>query len=240
MNRILLSRTTAARVIGGLLLFLALTLGSLLLAGCDLADPVRPRTLAYESTGDLRVLLQSSKTINVPPTLASPATYFFDEDDALIGKVEVTISRVELRGKGGERVTLSNEPETFDLLELQGGESALLALHKNLPGRRYNRIELTISKAVVVLDLEVKPVRLVAEVPKKATIVPLSDFKIEGAHLAKLALNFDLEKSFTIQAEPQLHLTLKPAVEALGVNYEAEDSEPEGDEDLVFSDGRED
>lgn len=218
-----LPNTVFTRAVGGLLLLAALLPA---LTGCDVADPIEGAATmsseagGTEAVGTIRVLLQSSKSISIPPGFFSPSVNFLAEDDGLVEKVEVTITRVELHSKDGKSITLSDESQTFDLLALQGGEKARLVKLEDLPHKSYHRMDLTISKAAVVLALAAETVRLEAEGVKKTATVPLPNFEIESKQLAKLALNVDLDKSFTVKAKPHLHLQFHPAVEALGFNYE--------------------
>jgi hypothetical protein len=87
------------------------------------------------------------------PSKSSTQNTVFTVSDAsanmrAVSEVEITIDQVRVRSTAEAWITVSNQTKTFELIELNG--SAQLLAETNLSAGTYDRVELDISKVVVV------------------------------------------------------------------------------------------
>ncbi len=164
----------------------------------------------------------------------------------LVDEVNVTISRVELRG--GEKVVIvMDEPRTFNLLELQNGVSAELGALE-IPAGRYTQARLIVDDAVVLMNdggaFDLK-------VPSGSVRVMLDGVEVEEGQDVSLTLDFDVDKSFVVQGNPNTPagikgFLLKPTVISKGMKEngrrggdgdddDEEEEDDNGDDDLEVS-----
>lgn len=63
-----------------------------------------------------------------------------------VSKVEVTIDQIRVRAEGGAWTTVSNETQTFDLLQLRATNTVQLMTQVQLQERNYDMVELNVSQ----------------------------------------------------------------------------------------------
>ncbi|GIV60152.1 MAG: hypothetical protein KatS3mg043_1241 [Rhodothermaceae bacterium] len=158
---------------------LALVFGSL--TRCDSLE---------ESTAGARGTLQLYLT---------DAPFPFD----LVDSANVTITRVDLVPAGDSSAirTVSETTRTFNLLDLRGGVTALLA-DTTLEAGTYAQLRLIVREAAVVLK---DGRRFDLQVPSGAQTgikVLLDGFVIGADSLSTLTLDFDVSESFVVQGNP--------------------------------------
>ncbi len=189
-----------------------LLLGLAPLAGCDVTEPVKPEP----QQGNLRVLL-------------TDAPFPFDLAEA----ANVTITRLTLHGSEGGPIVLLEQQRAFNLLDLQGGVTALLATQDDLREGDYGQVQLDVSAASVVFkDGRVFDLK----VPSGSIKVLLDGFSIEEGKTATLTLDFDVEESFVVLGNPNTPAGIKgflfkPVVKPLGWDYDPADDDGDGGDD---------
>ena len=67
-------------------------------------------------------------------------------DMGQVTAMEMTISQIRIRAEGGEWTTVSDETQTFDLLQLREMATAQLMLQTQLQTRNYDMVELNCSR----------------------------------------------------------------------------------------------
>jgi hypothetical protein len=193
--------------------FLAVAIGvTLILSGCDAFSNNR----AVE--GRIQVLLTDNPLED------------FEE-------ANVTVRRVELLGtnSSGESslIVLSDEDQSFNLLELQNGVTASLA-DVSVPAGRYNQLRLVIDDEAHILFVNGSTETL--KVPSGAQTgikVVFPHFEIESDDdLYTLTVDFDVEDSFVKAGASGMYI-FKPVLKAhaMVANGEAVDVNEDDDDD---------
>jgi hypothetical protein len=184
--------------------FAALLLASMialaLLCGCG-GGSVHARvnnghgTLVIHLT-DAPLDLSGVQSVNV--TLSSVVVYPGQQ----IGSGVADPAQTELRP-----IVLMTHPQTFDLLTLTGGASALLASGE-VPGGDYDRIRLEITDAVLV-DTQGATTLLKIDSGKVDIPVP---FHVSGGTETGVILDFDAGASVQVNATGSGQMILRPVV----------------------------
>lgn len=181
------------------LLFPAVFLAAALLAaavGCDTAG------LSQNGNGTIRVLMTDAPIDNV-------------------AEAHVTIRRVELVGEAGV-VVLSDEDQEFDLLELQNGLTADLAIDE-VPDGEYHQLRIIVDEEATLVFKDGSTATL--KIPSGAQTgikIDLPEFEINGdADEAEILIDFDASKSF-VKAGASGKWIFKPVIHAerIAVNGE--------------------
>jgi hypothetical protein len=126
----------------------------------------------------------------------------------LVDEANVTINKIEARNKSSEGnpfVTLSEELQTYNLLDLQNGVTAVLAVTEVPPGE-YDLVRLHVSKASITLDDEEETtfdltVPSGAQTGIKVFLDP--PLTVAEAVTSALLLDFDVSQSFVVQGNPE-------------------------------------
>jgi hypothetical protein len=119
----------------------------------------------------------------------------------LVRETTVTIDKVEVHVSNSPTVasgflTLTEIPQTFNLLELQGGVTATL-LDADLEAGKYGQIRLLVSSASVTLtDDRVFDLEVPSGDTSGIKIVPKPHIVVEGGLTTDLILDFDVSQSF--------------------------------------------
>jgi len=193
----------------------ALAVG-VMVSGCD--------SVESNEYGSLRVLL-------------TDAPFPFDH----VAEARVTIERVEIvQGVGDEDVDLealdesqfvlvSSEPQTFNLLDLRDGITAVLG-EVELQAAGYSHVRIHVSDPLVEMkDGTSYPLK----VPSSVVKVHLPAFEVGDEGVTELTLDFNVEHSFVVRGifdSPSFRgFIFKPVVRLLRYVVEGEETEFEGD-----------
>lgn len=126
----------------------------------------------------------------------------------LVDEANVTINKIEARNKSSEGnpfVTLSEKLQTYNLLDLQNGVTAVLAVTEVPPGE-YDLVRLHVSEASITLDDEEETtfdltVPSGAQTGIKVFLDP--PLTVAEAVTSELLLDFDVSQSFVVQGNPE-------------------------------------
>lgn len=179
MDRIPLSvssmreRGTGGRIRALVFALSAFVLGALLVSACDSAA-----TGPDGETGTLTVLL-------------TDAPFPFD----LVESANVTISRVDVVTESGIETAVGVEEQSFDLLELQDGVTALLGSAEVEAGT-IQQVRLVVSDAWVVMNDGREFDLTVPSGAQTGIKILTPGLEVEGDLEAVLTLDFDVEDSF--------------------------------------------
>jgi hypothetical protein len=119
----------------------------------------------------------------------------------LVSTADVTIDRIEVHvsdspSQASGWMTLSETPQTFNLLDLQGGVTATL-LNASLPAGTYGQIRLHVASATVTLtDDRQFDLNVPSGDPSGIKINPSPQIVVEGGLTTDLILDFDVGQSF--------------------------------------------
>lgn len=200
-----------------------LVVGVLALVALASCTTVGPEDEKKTGSGGVRVLLTDDP-------------FPFD----LVDEANVTVTHVALEGRDDGSFILSDEPQTLNLLDLQGDVTALLAADGNLESGLYEELLLKVSSASVVLKTGK---RFDVQVPAgKIRVEELDGFKIVKGKEVTLTLDFLIDESFEVRGRVDTPAGIKgfrfePVVKALGWSYEDEDDDGKGDDDGDDDDG---
>ncbi|HEX7070985.1 MAG TPA: DUF4382 domain-containing protein, partial [Rhodothermales bacterium] len=158
--------------------FVFLIAGSLAIAACDSLS----NDGSMDGGGRVRLLL-------------TDAPFPFD----LVAEARVTISSVELVGARGNVILLTDEDQTFNLLDLRDGVTAEIGEDVIEPGV-YTHAQLWVTDAVVIFkdgrtfDLKV---------PSGRIKVLLPGFEVDADGVTEATLDFDVSNSFVVRGNIQ-------------------------------------
>ena len=174
------------------LLFAAvLSVGALAVAGCDSTGTDDGQT------GSLQVMLTDAP---FPFDRAEAANVTIERVLALTTSDTTETSVGEADDEG--RVVLSDEEQSFNLLELRDGVTAPLAAEE-LPAGTYQQIRLILGEeASVVMDDGTTYDLTVPSGTQTGVKVLLGGLRIEPGAESELTLDFDVEDSFIVQGNP--------------------------------------
>ena len=166
--------------------------------------------------------------------LLTDAPFPFD----LVQEARVTITSVELvRVDGeaaGEVIVLSDEDQSFNLLDLQDGVTAEIG-EDLIPAGVYSHARLSVSDAAVIMK---DGTEYNLKVPSGRIKVLLPDFEVDEDGITEATLDFDVENSFVtrgnIHAPGFKGFIFKPVVKTIRVSIDDEDRniDVDFDEDL--------
>ena len=176
------------------------------------ATPVPTPSVPVAPTGG-----QTPSAEATPPSSAQPgsgqATLELRVTDAPpegVSKIEITVGSVEVnRAEGPSPVgweTVISEPQTFDLVQLEGIE-ALLGSSQLEPGR-INQIRLEIVEATITLNGE----DLTATVPS-GRLRLVGSFELSADETTVVTLDFDADKSVVLRGN--MNPLIRPVVKLL-------------------------
>lgn len=116
----------------------------------------------------------------------------------LVQSANVTINRVDIHSEATGSVTISEETENFNLLDLTNGVSALLG-DVEIAAGTYDAVHLYVEDASIVMKngtvFDVK-------VPSNRIKVLLHGLEVEEGEDVTLTIDFDVSKSFVVQGNP--------------------------------------
>ncbi len=161
----------------------------LLLAGCDTSALTESAT-----SGTVRILMADAPL-----------------DD--VAEARVTIQRVELVGEGGV-VVLSEEEQEFDLLELQNGITADLALEE-VPSDNYHQLRIIVAEeATLVFKDGTESTLKIPSGAQTGIKINIPEFEIDdGADEAEILIDFNVAESF-VKAGRSGKYIFKPVIHA--------------------------
>jgi hypothetical protein len=132
--------------------------------------------------------------------------------------VVVEFTGVALRPEGGEEIVINfNEPQSIDLLALQGGASSALLDGQTVPAGRYSGLRLLVNAARNNADSYIT----LADGTQHSLFVPsgaqsglklVRGFTVPVDGEASFTIDFDLRKSITSPQAPGSDYFLKPAL----------------------------
>lgn len=150
-------------------------------------------------------------------------------------EVLVTIERVELLGRGADGestlLVLSDEPQVFNLLELQHDVSAPLA-DVDIPAGRYNQLRLVIDEEA---DVQMKngPRVRIPSGDKTGLRVVFPSFSISADRdVAQVTVDFDVNDSFVNAGSSGTYI-FKPVVRAHALVVNGEDVEIDAEDTSI-------
>lgn len=197
---------------------LSVLLGAAALVACgsSLTDPARD---LGEGQGGLTVLL-------------TDAPFPFE----LVSQANVTINRVDIVSDNEGILTIAEGEQTFNLLDLQNGVTAVLA-QADLPAGTFPQIRLIVSSASVVLNDGATFDLFVPSGAQTGIKVLLPDFSVDAGGNVTLTLDFDVSESFVVMGNPDTPAGIrgfifKPVVRPLGLA----DDDPDGAEEETDDD----
>jgi hypothetical protein len=164
----------------------------------------------------------------------------------LVDSVVVTIGGVEVIGDEG-RVTIADDDTSFNLLDLRNGVSALLG-SVDVPAGTYSEARLTVDDASVYLK-DGREFEL--DVPSGRIKVLLDDLVVEDGQIVTLTLDFDVNRSFVVNGNPDTPAGIKgfkfkPTIVPARVEHDdvddddVNDADNDDDEDDADNDDDED
>ncbi|HUP00977.1 MAG TPA: DUF4382 domain-containing protein [Gemmatimonadota bacterium] len=189
---------------------------ALVACGSSLTDPAQD---LGEGRGNLTVLL-------------TDAPFPFE----LVSQANVSISRVDIVSANEGILTIAEGEQTFNLLDLQNGVTAVLA-QANLSAGTYPQIRLIVSSASVVLNDGATFDLFVPSGAQTGIKVLLPDFSVDAGGNVTLTLDFDVSESFVVMGNPDTPAGIqgfifKPVVRPLGLaDDDPDDPEDEEDDD---------
>ncbi len=131
--------------------------------------------IVQEGTGSLVVLLTDA-----PPEL--------NITEALVTISEVTVHQAGTNDTNGSWITIVNETQTFDLIQLQNATDVLGGM--TLAAGWYTQIRLYVENAIVTID----GVQYDLKIPSK-NIKLITPFLVQDNQTLTLTLDFDVQKS---------------------------------------------
>lgn len=182
----------------------ALALGLLFAAACDTTTP------GGGAEGRLHVLLTDAPL-----------------DD--VAEARVTIERVELMGDDGERIILSDEDRSFDLLELQNGVTTTLA-DVTLPEGTYSEMRIIVAEEATLTFTDGSTSRLKIPSGSASGIkIRFPAFEIDDDNdVIVLTVDFDASRSF-VRAGNSGKYIFKPVIKAESLRVNDDERELEDD-----------
>ena len=203
-------------------LIATLLIGSTLLVGCDSASFEEGDGTASPSaaaqTSQVKVQITGEASTNSLATFTAQRTSA--SSSAEIQEAIVTIASIELVGEDARHL-LSEEEQTFDLLELEDAVEDL-ALGE-VPSGEYDRLLLEVTETQLTVSGEEQNLK----VPSGKIKLLLPDLEIdEGGDEAAITVAFDTEESF-VKAGKSGKYIFKPVVRTESVEVNGEDLDGE-------------
>jgi len=142
------------------------------------------------------------------PQMSRVTAYLTDAPAPALASAEVWVSRIYLVGGDSGRVTISDMPQSFDLLQLQGGVTALLGA-ATIPAGDYAQLRLVVDSARLTLDTGMTfadgSTSKLMKVPSGAQTGIKVDFggavPIAPGH-TDLVIDFDVSRNFIFTGPP--------------------------------------
>lgn len=187
-----------------LALCLAVT-ASLALMGCDSNDS--------NDSGSAHVQI-----------LLTDAPFPFD----LVAEANVLITDVYLKGGDADSVLLSDDPQPFNLLNLQDGITVPLA-DLDVDAGTYHQLRLVVDDSASIVLKTGEEYRLKTPSGSQSGIkILLGDLPLEDGDLAQITVDFRVEDSFVVQGNPETAAGIKgfifkPVVKAKSVEVNGEE-----------------
>ena len=201
-----------------LFLLAALAFGTVALVGCDSAGPGSTDDPEMGSLGEVNVQMTTASAGGSARAAAGTEAGNAAPGAAEIEEASVTIAGVELVGEDGS-YTLSGEEQEIDLLALEDGVPADLALEEVPPGE-YDQLRLDVTDTRLLLSDGAEPT---LKVPSGKIKLLLPDFEIEEeGDEADITVEFDVEESF-VKAGKSGKYIFKPTVRARSVEVNGEE-----------------
>lgn len=203
-----------------LFLLAALAFGTVALVGCDSAGPGSTDDPEMGSLGEVNVqMTTASAGGSARAAAAGTEAGNAAPGAAEIEEASVTIAGVELVGED-RSYTLSGEEQEIDLLALEDGVPADLALEEEVPPGEYDQLRFDVTDTRLLLSDGADPT---LKVPSGKIKLLLPDFEIEEeGDEADITVEFDVEKSF-VKAGKSGKYIFKPTVRARSVEVNGED-----------------
>ncbi len=181
------------------------SIGVLTLAGCD--------AMEGSNDGEARLRL-----------LLTDAPFPFD----LVAEANVTIDSVRVIQNDSTAYTLDDSLRTVNLLDWRSGKTTLLG-DLELEAGEYEQIRLYVSDPHVVLNDQAATVHDL-KVPSGVIKINLGGLELEEDETKTVTLDFDVEKSFVVQGNPNSHAGIKgflfkPEVKLAKIQDGEEDSD---------------
>ena len=205
----------------------ALIAAAMMLAGCDQLTGMEDADGAANQ-GQMKVLLTDAP---------------FPAD--IVEEANVTISKVTAVSEERGRFVLSEEEQSFNLLDYQNGVTTALTDLEDLPSGEYQQVRLKVADASIVLNEEYNNEEYDVKVPSGRIKVLLpDDFEVVADEEVELTLDFDAGKSFVLKGNADTPagikgFNLKPVVKPVGWKYgDREEQEISGAiEEINLEDG---
>lgn len=205
------------------LLLLAVT------AGCDSSAPSE-----FEGEGMFELMLTSGASAGTQASTSAQSKPPLPIED--VEEANVTISKVQIVQAEAADTTETGEPEDegtvitlvdstqqFDLLDLQGGVSELLA-QAELEAGIYEQLRLVVADASVLLKSGDTVDVFVPSGAQTGIKVLLPGLVVEDGEMEEVTLNFSLEDSFIVRGNPDagvnMDILLKPVIKPIGFSDE--------------------
>ncbi len=183
-------------------LFLSLTVSLLLIIGCSSNNSTSPKDTKI---GTLKMLLTDAPgefdEVNI--TFSEVSVHFAGDTtdvDITEGDEVPPVEKV-----AGEWIIINDEEQTFNLLELTDGVTALLG-ENELETGHYTQIRLIIKEAEVVIDTTHYSLTI-----PSGTLKFVSGFDIEAETPTELIIDFDAARSINTTGKKENYI-LKPTI----------------------------
>lgn len=142
------------------------------------------------------------------PQMSRVTAYLTDAPAPAIASAEVWVSKVYLVGGDSARIVVSDTPQSFDLLQLQGGVVALLG-SVTIPAGDYAQLRLVVDSARLTLDSGFTfadgTTSKMMKVPSGAQTGIKVDFggavHVDPGH-TDLVIDFDVSRNFVFTGPP--------------------------------------
>lgn len=167
------------------------------------------------------VSCNESKTDGVAGTgtiriLATDAPFGFES----VESAEITINHIQVRQASGNKITVSDDEMTLDLLQLRNGLVETLA-DIEIPGGVYDEILLIIQSAKVKMkDGREFPLKVPSGSTSGLKVFVSPDIMVSTGLSSDVLLDFDLSRSFVPQSSGEniTGFTFKPVIRAVNLS----------------------
>lgn len=151
----------------------------------------------------------------------------------LVDSANVTITRVDVHSETAGSFTVSSDTQSFNLLDLREGVSALLG-EVEIDAGTYDQVRLEVEDASIVLT---DGTTFDMKVPSERIKVLLNDLEVGDGEDVTLTIDFDVSKSFVVQGNPVTPAGIqgflfKPTVVPAGIERKHVGEDEDDDETL--------
>jgi hypothetical protein len=128
---------------------------------------------------------------------------------SLIKEANVAINKIEIRKENEGFITISEKPDTFNLINLRNGITEEIA-KLEIPVGTYDHVRVYSGDATIALkDGKTFNLKIPSGAQSGIKIFFDTPIVVEGGITAELLIDFDLEKSFVVQGNPDTPAGIK-------------------------------